>query len=153
MTYIKRISDNYLKADLLDGDIIQHTEINEIESITKTGINANYEDIQRISDGTLISGNSTLLCGCSLSKQSIEVLQNNDGKIPTSKQVKTYVDLAVTGASVPIASNEVLGKVKSDNNGIVISESGIISISTEGFDATKTQVLKNINGVIQWVEE
>ena len=95
MTYIKRIGDNYLDANYVDGEVLQHVDLNSLESIVKTAINANYEDIQKIQNGTVTAGDAILLSGASLSKQIDETLQNSDTKVPSSKQVKTYVDLAI----------------------------------------------------------
>lgn len=95
MTYAKRISDDYLKGDYVDGSILQHTDMNELESVAKEGINANYVDIQKLQDGTLSVKNATNVSGASLSK-STTTLEDSDEKIPTSKQVKDYVDNHVT---------------------------------------------------------
>lgn len=107
MTYYKRISDNDLTGDFVDGSLLLHTDMNEIETLTKTGINANYEDIQKLQDGTLVVGkastadsatnatNATQLGGATLSKSTDETLQNVDTKVSTSKQVKNYVDTQI----------------------------------------------------------
>lgn len=104
MPYYKRISDNDMTSEFVDGSVLLHTDMNEIETLTKTGINANYEDIQKLQDGTLTvqtavnatnATNATTasqLSGATLSKYTDETLQDNDAKIPTSKQVKEYVD-------------------------------------------------------------
>ena len=104
MAYYKRIGDNDMTSEFVDGSVLLHTDMNEIETLTKTGINANYEDIQKLQDGTLTvqtavnatnatnATNSTQLSGATLSKYADETLQDNDAKIPTSKQVKEYVD-------------------------------------------------------------
>lgn len=96
MSYNVRIDDNFLRADHVDGEVLQHTDINEIESVTKTAINANYEDIQKLEDGTIAVDNSTKLDGATLSKYGTENLQNSDTKVPTAQQVKQYVDNAVS---------------------------------------------------------
>ena len=104
MPYYKRISDNDMNSEFVDGSLLLHTDMNEIETLTKAGINANYEDIQKLQDGTLTvqnavnatnalnANNATALSGATLSKSSDETLQNSDSKVPTSKQVKNYVD-------------------------------------------------------------
>lgn len=99
--YYKRIDENDLKGNYTDGSVLLHTDMNKIEILTRDGINANYEDIQKIEDGsiTVENANSALnaenasqLDGATLSKSSVETLQNSDVKVPTSKQVKDYVD-------------------------------------------------------------
>lgn len=88
----KRIGDQYLVPNFVDGDVLLHTKLNEAWIILKESINANYYDIQKLQNGTTPSGNSLLLGGASLSKIADETLQDDDAKVPTSKQVKTYVD-------------------------------------------------------------
>ena len=96
MNYNVRIDENFLKADHTDGEVLHHTDLNELESVIKTAINANYEDIQKIQDGTLaVSGASSLKADegvAILSQYSTETLQASDSKIPSSLQVKTYTD-------------------------------------------------------------
>lgn len=104
MAYYKRIGDNDMTSEFVDGSVLLHTDMNEIETLTKTGINANYEDIQKLQDGTLTvqtavnatnAVNATIasqLSGATLSKSTDEDLQDSDTKVPTSKQVKDYVD-------------------------------------------------------------
>ena len=94
MKYNLRIDDNYLKADWKDGEILQHTDVNELDIVVKTAINANYEDIQKILDGTYVVGSASGIDGATLSKYAIETLSNSDDKIPSSLQVKQYVDEA-----------------------------------------------------------
>lgn len=88
----KRISDQYLIPNFVDGDVLLHTKLNEAWSILRESINANYYDIQKLQNGTTPSGNSLLLGGAALSKLEDETLQDDDAKVPTSKQVKTYID-------------------------------------------------------------
>lgn len=104
MAYYKRIGDNDMTSEFVDGSVLLHTDMNEIETLTKTGINANYEDIQKLQDGTLTvqtavnatnavnATTASQLSGATLSKYTDEDLQDSDTKIPTSKQVKEYVD-------------------------------------------------------------
>lgn len=92
MNYNVRIDDNFLRGDHVDGEVLQHTDLNELENVIKTAINANYEDIQKLQDGTMVIGNSEKLNGATLSKLVDEPLQNSDAKVPTSMQVKEYVD-------------------------------------------------------------
>lgn len=50
------------------------------------------------------------------------------------------------------ATSSLYGLVKPDNSSIIATD-GVISLPTTGFDATKTQTLKNVSGVIQWVDD
>lgn len=100
MNYSVRIDDNFLRADHTDGEVLQHTDLNELENVVKTAVNANYEDIQKLQDGSLVSGSSTKLSGASLSTFETETLQNSDNKVPTSMQVKSYVDTMINTANV-----------------------------------------------------
>ena len=77
MEYNVRIDDNFLRGDHVDGEVLQHTDLNELENVAKTAINANYEDIQKLQDGTILIGNSEKLDGASLSKFADETLQNS----------------------------------------------------------------------------
>lgn len=57
---VKRITDSQLKGDFVDGQIYLHTDVNKLEDISKTGINENFYDIQKILNGTKMVGNSLL---------------------------------------------------------------------------------------------
>lgn len=92
MALNKRIGDEYLNADFVDGQVLLHTTMNEIVSVTKTGINENYYDVQKIINGDLPPANALALAGATLSKASVETLQSDDNKVGTSQQVKAYVD-------------------------------------------------------------
>lgn len=96
MEYNVRIDENFLRGDHVDGEVLQHTDLNELENVAKTAINANYEDIQKLQDGTLLIGNSERLDGATLSTFSEETLQNSDTTVPTSMQIKQYVDGAIS---------------------------------------------------------
>ena len=41
MNYNVRIDDNFLKADHSDGEVLQHTDLNEHENVVKTAIIVN----------------------------------------------------------------------------------------------------------------
>lgn len=96
MNYDVRIDDNFLKGDYTDGEVLQHTDLNELENVVKTAINANYEDIQKLQDGTLpVSGAASVLTNdgtATVSQYAQEQLSASDNKIPSSLQVKSYVD-------------------------------------------------------------
>ncbi|MBR3209197.1 MAG: hypothetical protein IKN65_00120 [Clostridia bacterium] len=106
MAYNKRINDEDLPGNYVDGSVLLHTDMNKLETLTREGINDNYEDIQKLQDGTFVIGyaatagsaeTSSALDSATLSTYDEETLQNNDAKVPTSKQVKEYVDAAVSG--------------------------------------------------------
>ena len=103
MNYNVRIDDNFLKADHSDGEVLQHTDLNELESVVKTAINANYLDIQKLEDGTISVAGATSLKGtdgvATLSQLINESLQPSDSKIPTSLQVKNFVENVVNTAN------------------------------------------------------
>jgi hypothetical protein len=99
MNYDVRIDDNFLKADHSDGEVLQHTDLNELERVVKAGINANYLDIQKLQDGSLSVSNATNLKGqegsATLSQSVVEILQSSDNKIPSSLQVKNFVESSI----------------------------------------------------------
>ena len=103
MNYNVRIDDNFLKADHSDGEVLQHTDLNELESVVKTAINENYLDIQKLEDGTISVAGATSLKGtdgvATLSQFINESLQPSDSKIPTSLQVKNFVENVVNTAN------------------------------------------------------
>ena len=57
--YVKRIDDNVLISDYKDGEILQHTDVNAMIDILKQGINANYEDIQKVTNGEITVGEAS----------------------------------------------------------------------------------------------
>lgn len=103
MNYNVRIDDNFLKADHSDGEVLQHTDLNELESVVKTAINANYLDIQKLEDGTIPVSGAISLKGtdgvATLSQLINESLQPSDSKIPTSLQVKNFVENVLNTAN------------------------------------------------------
>ena len=103
MNYNVRIDDNFLKADHSDGEVLQHTDLNELESVVKAAITANYLDIQKLEDGTISVAGATSLKGtdgvATLSQLINENLQPSDSKIPTSLQVKSFVENVLNTAN------------------------------------------------------
>lgn len=93
---VKRIGDEYLNANYSDGQILTHEELNEIVTVTKTGINENFNDIQKIQNGSQLVGNAEKLNGAVLSRFSDGALDNNDNTVPTSQQVKNYIDSRIS---------------------------------------------------------
>lgn len=103
---IKRIGDNVLNTVYVDGQTYLHTDINELISVYKTAINENYYDIQRIQNGSIQVKDTLSIGGANLSKMANEVLQSSEEKIPTSLQVKTYIDLAISSLDARISALE-----------------------------------------------
>ena len=122
-----RIPENLLEANFADGDILTNLDVNKIIEVFRIAINANYQDIN--TGNTNITDISNRLKDGVFSKASENTLQNDDKMFPSSRQVKNYVD------------NTVASLVSATLTGLV------------GYDATATQVLKNVNGVLTWVTE
>lgn len=100
MAYKERIGVENLSSSYKDGQVLQHTDLNELESVVKTAINANYEDIQKLTDGTTPVSIAETVSGAKLSKSTESELQDTDDTIPTSKQTKDYVDNKVDGIDI-----------------------------------------------------
>lgn len=98
----ERIGEADLNPTYKDGQVYQHTDINNMLSILKTAVNENYYDIQRLENGEKIVGNANALVGATLSRYLDEMLQADDDKIPSSQQVKAYVDNLFSVFSPPI---------------------------------------------------
>ena len=98
----ERIGEGDLNPTYKDGQVYQHTDINNMLSILKTAINENYYDIQKFENGEKTVGNAITLDGAKLSRYLIETLQADDDKIPSSQQVKAYVDNLFSEFSPPI---------------------------------------------------
>lgn len=98
----ERIGEGDLNPTYKDGQVYQHTDINNMLSILKTAVNENYYDIQRLENGEKIVGNANALVGATLSRYLVEMLQADDDKIPSSQQVKAYVDNLFSDFSPPI---------------------------------------------------
>ena len=128
---IKRIGDEYLQANHKDGETFLHTDYNEFLSIFKTSINENYYDIQRIIKGTLKVYNTTKLDGATLSRSVNGSLSSDDNTIPSSKQVKTYVDIYYNELSKKdeALSTTVSGAVSASNTAIDTANSAAFDAS------------------------
>ena len=114
---IDRIGDEYLNPNFQDGQILLNSDINEIVSIVKEGINANFNDIQKIQNGSHQVGNSKQLDGADLSRFSDGEMVGSDKLIPTSQQVKSYVD----GKVQEIKDTTEVGKLVEDLNELSIN--------------------------------
>lgn len=98
----ERIGEGDLNPTYKDGQVYQHTDINNMLSILKTAVNENYYDIQRLENGEKTVGNANALVGATLSRYLDEMLQADDDKIPSSQQVKAYVDGLFSSFTPPI---------------------------------------------------
>ena len=98
----KRIGEADLNPTYKDGQVYQHTDVNRMLSILKAAINENYFDIQRILNGKKTAGNATKLDGASISRALYETLQPDDNKVPSSQQVKEFVDGEFSKLNPPI---------------------------------------------------
>lgn len=118
-----RIPENLILADFVDGDVLTNLDVNKIIDVFKVAINENYNDIK--SGNTTVTDISNRIKDGTFSKASETTLQNDDTMFPSSRQVKNYVD------------NQTISAIT----------------ALPGYDATLTQVLKNVNGVLTWVTE
>lgn len=98
----ERIGEADLNPTYKDGQVYQHTDINNMLSILKTAVNENYYDIQRLENGEKSVENANTLDGAKLSRYLDETLQADDNKIPSSQQTKSYVDDLFKDYSPPI---------------------------------------------------
>lgn len=101
-TLYDRIGEADLNPNYKDGQVYQHTDVNNMLSILKTAINENYYDIQKLENGEIVVGDSNKLDGASLSRYIDEELQADDNKIPSSQQAKAYMDALFSEYSAPI---------------------------------------------------
>lgn len=101
-TLYPRIGEADLNPIYKDGQVYQHTDVNNMLSILKTAVNENYYDIQKLENGTRSVGDAKKLDGATLSKALNETLQSDDNKVPTSQQTKAYVDAIFEEYSPPI---------------------------------------------------
>lgn len=97
-----RIGEADLNPTYKDGQVYQHTDVNNMLSILKTAVNANYHDIQEIENGGKTTGNANKLNDATLSRFLDESLQADDNKVPTSQQTKQYVDAIFAEYSPPV---------------------------------------------------
>ena len=66
---------------------ITYQHMIDMQEGLRQAINKNFRDIKRMFNGELSFGNATSLQGAILSTYNNEILQDDDGKVPTSKQV------------------------------------------------------------------
>ena len=101
-TLYDRIGEADLNPTYKDGQVYQHTDVNNMLSILKTAVNENYHDIQKLESGEIDVGNTNKLDGAELSRYIDEELQADDDKIPSSQQTKAYIDALFSEFSAPI---------------------------------------------------
>lgn len=97
-----RIGEADLNPTYKDGQVYQHTDVNNMLSILKLAINENYYDIQRLWNGERSVGNADELDGATLSRYLNEELQADDNKVPSSQQVMSYINALFEDFSPPI---------------------------------------------------
>lgn len=129
---IDRIGDNYLIPDYKDGDTLLHTDYNELLDIAKTAINENYYDIQKIQGGSTNVGNSNKLDGATLSRSTDGDLENDDNKIPSSQQVKKYIDTSYDSLN---KKNDALSESVTNAVNAANSASSVASVAKNTADA------------------
>lgn len=120
--YVKRIDDNVLISDYKDGEILQHTDVNAMIDILKQGINANYEDIQKVTNGELTVGEASKLSGASLVKSTDGVLDDSDTSIPTSNVVKKAIQDATPVKGEDYFTDEEIAQIVSASVEAVVSD-------------------------------
>lgn len=143
---VKRIGDAYLNPNFVDGQVLLHTDMNEIVSVTKTAINENYNDIQRLQNGTISAGNANTVDSASVSRFADGELPDDDNKIPTAQQVKSFINSIDIGQSF-----ELLEQIKEE---IVDARGGEISLDArlDGIDSDINTINTNIEKISADVE-
>lgn len=101
-TLYDRIGESDLNPTYKDGQVYQHTDVNNMLSILKTAVNENYHDIQKLENGTKEVGKAKTLDAATLSRYLDEILQADDNKVPSSQQAKAYIDNLFAEYSPPI---------------------------------------------------
>lgn len=90
--YLKRIDDVLIVGDYKDGEILQHTDMNTLIDVFKEGINANYEDLQKVVDGSQPVGSATKVDGASIFRTTDGDIDASDASIPTSGSVLKAIE-------------------------------------------------------------
>ena len=98
----ERIGESDLNPTYKDGQVYQHTDVNNMLSILKTAVNENYYDIQRLENGTNSVGNANKLDNATISRYIDETLQSDDNKVPSSQQVRAYVEDRLSDFNPPV---------------------------------------------------
>lgn len=144
-TLYDRIGEADLNPIYKDGQVYQHTDVNNMLSILKTAVNENYYDIQRLENGTKSVENAKKLDGAELSRYLNEELQANDNKIPSSQQVKQYVDNRFKDFEPPIRGvdywTEEDQQQITDEASDIVMENVIENISVVAFDVVDGKLI------------
>ena len=101
-----RIGETDLNPTYKDGQVYQHIDVNNMVSITKKGINENYYDIQKLQNGEKSVGNAKKFDDATLSRSIDETLQADDNKVPSSQQVKSYIDGQFSSFTPPVRGKD-----------------------------------------------
>lgn len=144
-TLYDRIGEADLNPIYKDGQVYQHTDVNNMLSILKTAVNANYYDIQKLQNGEISVGDAEKLDGATLSRALDETLQSDDNKVPTSQQTKAYVDAIFEEYTPPIRgvdywTDEDKEYVVDEASDIVM-ENVIENISVAAFDVVDGKLI------------
>lgn len=136
----ERIGESDLNPTYKDGQVYQHTDVNNMLSIVKTAINENYKDIQKLENGTKTVGNADKLGGATLSRYLNEELQADDDKIPSSQQAKAYMDKLFSEYSAPVRGVDYW--TEEDQEYIIDEASNLVSENFITFDVVDGKLLK-----------
>ena len=135
----ERIGEADLNPTYKDGQVYQHTDVNNMLSILKTAVNENYYDIQRMGNGTKSVGNANTLDGATLSRYLDETLQANDDKIPSSQQAKAYIDALFADFSPPIRGVDYW--TEEDQEYVIDEAADLVSENLITFDVVDGKLL------------
>lgn len=144
-TLYDRIGEADLNPTYKDGQVYQHTDINNMLSILKTAVNENYHDIQKLENGEKEVGNAKKLNNATLSRYLDETLQSDDNKVPTSQQAKAYMDDLFAEYSPPVRGVDYW--TEEDKEQIVdeaadlVEQSVAENLSLTGFDVVDGKLI------------
>ena len=165
-----RIGETDFNTTYVDGQVLQHIDMNKIVSITKEAVNENYHDIQRLQNGEKTVGNAEKLNNATLSRNIDETLQADDNKVPSSQQIKEYVDGRFEGFSAPVrgvdywteadqqqivdeASAAITEDVESDLNQYVTQLRSDLDDEVENAERTFIEYVSDYNEVLATLPE
>lgn len=144
-TLYDRIGEADLNPIYKDGQVYQHTDVNNMLSILKTAVNENYYDIQRLENGIKSVENAKKLDGAELSRYLNEELQANDNKIPSSQQAKAYMDALFAEYSAPVRGVDYWTDEDKeyiiDESSDIVMENVIENISVAAFDVVDGKLI------------
>lgn len=93
----KRIGDNYLRGDKVDGDTVTSAEFNELETVVKEAVNANYKDIQMGNMNNTLMFNALTTDMINL-RTEMEVLDlNKQNNLISGSTIKTINGTSILG--------------------------------------------------------